>query len=901
MSQQFRAGHFFPSLNGNLPGEDLNHHLYGDFPIFNTNQRGLAGRLNAISHDPANLAMEDVQWDKSTYVLPKVLPPTAPSELRARVLALTLKTLKRSTRGDDATKAALLEQRFQCASAATRARTAASPAKNILGGAYTFSDPLIKRSTGTVLNIGDPPTEADRRNAKFIEFRATFRPLTIDPNLANNPKSFVAAVRLPLDEATQMVSATLATREEWLNARVVITRILQLTASLPELTELGELQNGRLQLKESAVSNKLTALYDKVYLELLQKEIEKDYVGDAIHNAQSVVQNTRQVRFVGGRQVCDPIEVYLKRFSSALDLLDEDNPYPIDIVSTCHQNMSEITKRQIKSLGWTEPARAATNAGQHEQLSRLRTIAVRAEEAITTTRLVSGTRRSTHLGNTNSAFTAAPIFTTTLDDENDDGTMLPPLPEVRVARPDGPPPDFDGTVATGVSTLAADRTFVPNSQVLLNQPMPQAMLHQPVPQSTLLEEAREYKIFLSNSEIAMRTAAGEENKLCWGGCYKFFPEDTDGRHTYAACPFRRVDRVREHALPFLRRFRQQNGPLNRKVSSLLADPDKLTAAFCNPTTASGGISQDELNDLQTNWQSKGFTSEEMAKSVCLLADPNTSKRTREVELSALKNKIVRNNTNKKRREQDKADLKSYRSQASVATTNTNMGWNAGQFNTNYYGDSNRKNNGNNPFILVTLPIFSTEVDEGHMEPPQKPPVNVPSLLRMSQALPHIDIPVGIDKPGVLVLRAVFDSGAGLNVGRRSYHDNVRKSYPQLISNYIDLEEGNYDTPAIGGVDGNAYGSAVTSLITYRTPFQFNGQPVGLTFGLVEGLCAKSIIGITTMQKARMNYLVAPQVVTSEVFNHTFQVTMQKPSTDDVPPTPVPGNAAVLQARSQQGE
>ena len=92
-----------------------------------------------------------------------------------------------------------------------------------------------------------------------------------------------------------------------------------------------------------------------MYFELLQKEIAKDYVGDAIQNAQSVVQNTRQVGFVGGRQTCDPIEVYLKRYASALDLLDEEQPYPIDIVSTCHQNISEITKKQIKSLGWTEP------------------------------------------------------------------------------------------------------------------------------------------------------------------------------------------------------------------------------------------------------------------------------------------------------------------------------------------------------------------------------------------------------------------------------------------------------------------------------------------------------------------------------------------------------------------
>ena len=205
-----------------------------------------------------------------------------------------------------------------------------------------------------------------------------------------------------------------------------------------------------------------------------------------------------------------------------------------------------------------------------------------------TTRLIAGTRRSFQVvGNLQAAFPTVPIFTTTQKDEQEDqsvlanNTILPPLPEVEVARPPDPPPDnFEGTVATGVSTLAADGTMHPPAQVMMNQPVSHA---------TQREEAREFQIFMSNSEIAMRTAAGEENKLCRGGCYKFFPNDMDGRHTYSSCPFRRVDRVRELALPFLRRFRQQNAPLNRKVSSLLADPNKLTAAFCQSHHSTRGI------------------------------------------------------------------------------------------------------------------------------------------------------------------------------------------------------------------------------------------------------------------------------------------------------------------------
>ena len=883
MSEQLRAGHFLASLNGNLPGirEDYSHATLGATNVFSTHPRGVAGRPLSTNWDPSNLTMESVQWDKTTYVLPKVLPPTAAPELRSRVLALTLKTLKRSNRGDDATKAALLEQRFQCASAATRARTTAAPAKNILGGAYTFADPLIKRNSGAVINMNEPPTENDRRNGKFLEFRATFRAITLSPTLSATPQSFIAAIRLPRSADTDLIVDGLATRADCLNVATAMTEVLRVTAASPELLSLGEVQNGRLQIKEQEVLDKMTAIYDKVYFQLLQKEIEEDYVGEAIQNAQSIVQNTKQMRFVGGRPQCDPIEVYLKRFSSAVDLLDEETPYPIDIVSTCHQNMADITRKQIKTLGWVEPPRAASNAGQHAQLSRLRTIAIRAEEAINTTRLISGTRRSTAYAN--NAFMTNPVFAVNpLEGDQDNQTpqhpILPPLPEIEVQRPPGPPPDnTDMTIATGISTIAADRTALPNAQ---------ALMLQPVPTATLMEEAREFQIFISNSEIAMRTAAGEENKLCWGGCYKFFPNDSDGRHTYTSCPFRRVDRVREHALPFLKRFRQQNGPLNRKVSSLLSEPERLTAAFCQPT-GEGSVSKRDIEDLQDNWSDRGFYSAEMARSICLMANPATSKRVRELESANMRSKIIRAAANRRRREQDKADLKSLRSQqTSVATATAD---------TNHGG---MRSEINEPFILVTLPIFSTGIDNEGEPLKKQGTVNVPSLLRMSQALPHIDIPIGTGKEDNLLLRTVFDSGAGLNVGRRGYHENIKNQYPGLVSRYIDLQKHNYDTPGIGGVDGNAYGSAVTALITYHTPFKIGGQPVLLTFGLVEGLCAKSILGITTMQKARMSYLVHAQVVTSEMFNHTFKVTMQKPTAEDLPPAPIAGNSAVLQAQAK---
>ena len=162
---------------------------------------------------------------------------------------------------------------------------------------------------------------------------------------------------------------------------------------------------------------------------------------------------------------------------------------------------------------------------------------------------------------------------------------------------------------------------------------------------------------------------------------KFLTERQCGRHTYASCSFRRIDRIREHALPFLlQRFRQQNGPLNKKASSLLADPDRLIATFCELYVNNDGITKHDLEDLQTNWQEKGFTSAKMTRFICLMVDPSSSKRTREAELSSMKNKIVRNASNKRRRKRDRANQQSHRSLISAATTNTNTGWSNNNIN-----------------------------------------------------------------------------------------------------------------------------------------------------------------------------------------------------------------------------
>ena len=88
----------------------------------------------------------------------------------------------------------------------------------------------------------------------------------------------------------------------------------------------------------------MTSFYDNAYFNILKNV--NNFVGDAIKNAQSVVQGTRQIPFLNGRKIWNPIKGDLKWYASSLDLLDEDKLDPIDIVSICHSNKEDITKKQ---------------------------------------------------------------------------------------------------------------------------------------------------------------------------------------------------------------------------------------------------------------------------------------------------------------------------------------------------------------------------------------------------------------------------------------------------------------------------------------------------------------------------------------------------------------------------
>ena len=57
----------------------------------------------------------------------------------------------------------------------------------------------------------------------------------------------------------------------------------------------------------------------------------------------------------------------------------------------------------------------------------------------------------------NTAFLTTPVFTLGTVNEEEENPVLPPSSEVEIQQPPSPPPDgMDGTVASGITTMAAE-------------------------------------------------------------------------------------------------------------------------------------------------------------------------------------------------------------------------------------------------------------------------------------------------------------------------------------------------------------------------------------------------------------------------------------------------------------
>jgi hypothetical protein len=156
-------------------------------------------------------------------------------------------------------------------------------------------------------------------------------------------------------------------------------------------------------------------------------------------------------------------------------------------------------------------------------------------------------------------------------------------------------------------------------------------------------------------------------------------------------------------------------------------------------------------------------------------------------------------------------------------------------------------------------------------------------LSISYVMPHIQIPIGKSSRSA-TLSCMVDSGAGLSLGRLSYHKSIYNRHPEVVHSWLDMK----DSPSmkgftIGGIDTKGTPTKVTSMISYITSFTINGQAVNIQFALADDVASNAIIGIPFLRSTCSSLLFAHDTMVSQSLGHTFSIFYQVPQQSDIAP------------------
>ena len=135
----------------------------------------------------------------------------------------------------------------------------------------------------------------------------------------------------------------------------------------------------------------------------------------------------------------------------------------------------------------------------------------------------------------------------------------------------------------------------------------------------------------------------------------------------------------------------------------------------------------------------------------------------------------------------------------------------------------------------------------------------------------------------MCLWLLLNSGAGVNIGSRTYHDKIREMFPHLIAGYIDCATDGFDDLPIGGTDGGAKGPAIVAVIIYHLPHVIHGHPATISFGLADSVMCDTIVGAPFIVATKLNVSLADRVAVSPLLG-SFPISMERPVLSDAPPT-----------------
>jgi hypothetical protein len=157
----------------------------------------------------------------------------------------------------------------------------------------------------------------------------------------------------------------------------------------------------------------------------------------------------------------------------------------------------------------------------------------------------------------------------------------------------------------------------------------------------------------------------------------------------------------------------------------------------------------------------------------------------------------------------------------------------------------------------------------HAPPKQKYP------FKIAYKLPFILFPIGDGRTSedTATLTGLLDTGGCCNMGWLQYHKTIAEQYPQLVEQFVSLEEEQYETINIGGLKE---GVTITHMIQYAIPFTDKSeQCYVMLLGLTDDLPIDTLYGLGFQQDTKMKIDLARKRVESALFQATFPMTFKE--------------------------
>jgi hypothetical protein len=164
-------------------------------------------------------------------------------------------------------------------------------------------------------------------------------------------------------------------------------------------------------------------------------------------------------------------------------------------------------------------------------------------------------------------------------------------------------------------------------------------------------------------------------------------------------------------------------------------------------------------------------------------------------------------------------------------------------------------------------------------------------MSISNALPHIQLRLGTQDSEKL-LDGMFDSGAGLNFGCRTYNEDIMRRNPDLVAGIHRFEDIGTDPISLGGITVDGAAPRVTAFISYKLPYVSNGSARVFKIALTEAFSIRTIFGTPFQRKEKLTYMPYMNQVVIHLWCLAFTVSFKKSESTINSPSQGPG--AVLQ-------